>query len=292
MNLRTDLATELHELTCKADSEGVSVKNYSVNGVSVSETRVLNRKGEKLIGVPEGIYYTFEVTPFSLFSELFKLPELRLIAGCIESMLPPGAQTVLVAGLGNDEITADALGPMAASMIFSTRHLTPDFSEKLGLGKLRSVASVCTDVIGKTGIEAVEIIRSVVEKIKPSAVITIDALAARRLERLGNTVQVSTGGIVPGSGVGNNRKAINEKTVGVPVISVGVPTVVDGATFAGDILSPYGVVCDKISVGDITVTPKDIDIMTERASRLVAMSINCALHKNLSPEEIFSIVSQ
>ena len=296
LNLRTDLALERHEISPGGKNDGILFKKYTSEGIDVTEIEVLNEKGEKVLDKPEGKYFTFEVTPFSRCSELFSSNELRAVSSCIKSLLPQSEETVLIAGLGNDEITADSLGPKTASMIFSTRHIGESFSKSLGLGKIRSVASVSTGVLGKTGIETGEIIESIAQKIRPCAVITVDALAARRLERLGTTVQISTSGIVPGSGVGNSRQKIDEETVGCPVISMGVPMVVDARTFVSDILSG----CDEKIKSEalsgieeaITVTHKDIDLVTERASRLIAMSINCALQPSLSPEEIFEIVSQ
>lgn len=296
LNFRTDLAVERHEIAPQKEFDGVNFRKYTEKGVTVTEIEVTDEAGAEAIKTPEGKYFTFEVTPFSTGNELFSSPELEIISRVIASLLPESEKTVLITGLGNDEITADSLGVKAASMIFSTRHITGELSSSLSLGKFRSVASVSVGVLGKTGIESGEVIESIVQRIKPCAVITIDALAARRLERLGRTVQISTGGITPGSGVGNSRKRIDSETLGVPVISIGVPMVVDGAVFAYDILKNSGADVSEDMIGsfekNITVTHKDIDLMNERASRLIAMSINCALHKNLSPEEIFAIVSQ
>lgn len=292
MNLRTDLALERHEISSDTDSDGIFFKKTEEEGITITEIEVLNEKGEKSIEKPRGKYLTFEVTPFSTGSGLFSSPELRVISGHIKKLIPESEKTVLVAGLGNSEITADSLGPKTASMIFSTRHIDSDYGKQIGLGKVRSVACVSTGVLGKTGIETGEIIESVAKKINPCAVIVIDALAARRLERIGTTVQISTSGIEPGSGVGNARKCITEKTVGVPVISIGVPMVVDAGTFVYDILGENGKDEAEKLEGEITVTPKDIDIITERAARLIAMSINCALQESFSPEEIFAIVSE
>ena len=292
LNLRTDLALESREISGDGETDGVFFREYTEKGVPVTEIKVLNEKGASALMKPEGEYYTFCVTPFSRGSMLFSSTELSVLAEKIRSLLPDDKNTVLVAGLGNSEITADSLGPKTASLIFATRHIGEAYAEKIGLSGLRSVASVSASVLGKTGMEASELIEGVVRKIKPCAVITVDALAARRIERLGTTVQISTSGVVPGSGVGNSRKEISEKTLGVPVISIGVPMVTDGATFISDLLGEEAKAHTALSHGEITVTPKDIDIMTERASRLIAMSVNCALQKNLAPEEIFAIVSE
>ena len=296
LNFRTDLALEMSEMTAESGREGIISRKFTDDGIEVTEIEITDERGEKLLGKPKGVYLTIEVTPFSVGSELFSSPELAVLSKHIGRFIPEGEKTVLVAGIGNDDITADSLGPKTASLVLATRHISEEFSSRAALPEMRSVASVTTGVLGKTGIETSEIISSIVKAVKPCVLITVDALAARNLGRLGTTVQLSTGGIVPGSGVGNSRQAINEKTTGVSVLSIGVPTVVDGATFLNDILAQSGQRIPEnsfpISEGDITVTPKEIDIMTQRASRLIAMGINCALHKNLSPEEIFSIVSE
>ena len=295
MNLRTDLALERHEIVGSDNTNGISLKKYRSKGVTVTEISVTTDNGCRSLGKPVGKYITLEVTPFDRVTDLFS-NELDVLSGQIEALLPCDG-TVLVAGLGNSSITADSLGPLAAEMIFSTRHIEGEFAKSIGLSKLRKVAAVKTGVLGKTGIETGEIIAGIVEKVKPSALIVIDALASRRLERLGTTVQLSTSGVVPGSGVGNARSEISQHTMGIPVISVGVPTVVDGATLALDLMEQAGIgntekaeeIIRKLGEG-ITVAPKEIDLMTERASQFVAMGINCALQKNISPEDLLAIV--
>ncbi len=206
---------------------------------------------------------------------------------------------VLIAGLGNKTITPDALGPRAAELIFATRHIGAELRKSIGMENIRNAAVIIPGVLGKTGVETGEIIESVARKVKPCAVIVIDALASRRLERLGTTVQMATSGVVPGSGVGNARSRIDEQTLGIPVLSVGVPTVVDAATLASDLIEQAGYATDGAEfekllkpIGErIMVTPKEIDLMIERAAQLVAMSINCALQPELDPKDILAIVS-
>lgn len=292
LNLRTDIALESREIEKNGDCEGVILKKYTEKGVEVTEIEICDERGADALGKPVGKYITFEVTSFLIGSSLFSSPELSVLSTHISALLPESDAPVLIAGLGNDEITADSLGPKTAAMIFATRHIGDAYAEKIGIGRLRSVACISASVLGKTGIESGEMIECVVEKIKPCAVITVDALAARRLERLGTTVQISTGGVVPGSGVGNSRKKINKETLGVPVISIGVPMVVDGETFIKDVLGEGGNFDISLVEKNITVTPKDIDIMTQRASRLIACAINSALQPTLSPEEIFAVVTE
>ena len=202
----------------------------------------------------------------------------------------PKEGTILIAGIGNETITPDALGPKSADNILATRHITGELKRSLGLSGLRSVAVLAPGVLGQTGIETGELIKSVVESIKPSAVIVIDALASRSLSRLGCTIQISDAGISPGSGVGNHRLSLNKETMGIPVIGIGVPTVVDAQTLALELIpeaklsyQQKGLVSPRGE--QMIVTPREIDLLIERASRLVGMSLNCALHKGLSVED-------
>lgn len=298
MNLRTDLAVERHEISDCKDNEGIEFLKYNDKDVTVTEIKVTNETGSRAIGKPVGEYITVEVTPFGKATDLFS-HQLTVLSEKIRSLLPNENGLVLVAGLGNKTITPDALGPRAAELIFSTRHIGDEIRKSIGMEHIRNVAAITPGVLGKTGVETGEIIESVVRKIHPCAVIAIDALASRRLERLGNTVQMATSGVVPGSGVGNARSRIDEQTLGVPVISVGVPTVVDAATLANDIFEQLGYGKDPDDLEDILrglgenimVTPKEIDLITERAAQLVAMSINCALQPELDPKDILAIVS-
>ena len=217
---------------------------------------------------------------------------LQILSEEIKNMLPVNG-TVLVVGLGNISITPDALGPKSAGYILATRHISDELKKSIGFENMRSVASLSPGVLGQTGIETGEIVRGIVDRIKPTAVITVDALASRNLSRLGSTVQMSDTGISPGSGVGNQRKRLDEETLGVKVISIGVPTVVDGATLAHDLIdkeksTSYSVLPES---EQMMVTPKEIDLLIERASKLVGMAINCALQPDISPEDIMSLVS-
>ena len=210
----------------------------------------------------------------------------------LRALLPPKG-TVLVAGLGNEDITPDALGPECMNLLLATRHISSEFAESLGLGSLRSVAGIVPGVLGKTGIETVEIISGVVKKISPCCVIVIDALAARNVARLGTTVQIADSGVSPGSGVGNSRKAINIDTLGVPVIAVGVPTVVDALTMAFDVFEKADIPVpsdDFTEHRQMMVTPKEIDSLIDKAAHLIAMGINLALQTELTAADITEIV--
>jgi len=297
LEIRTDLALERHQLSKKEKNEGIIFSEYYEKNIKVTQIEVENENGEQNLGKPIGKYITLEVTPFE--KNINAIGKETLVIGeMLESLLPKTNKPILIACLGNDSITPDALGPSVAQYIFATRHIEKSLAEKIGLGDIKSVAVICTGVSGKTGIEAKETVKSLARQIDAGAVIAVDALASRHIQRVGATVQISSSGIVPGSGVGNARFAISEKTIGVPVISIGVPTVVDGATLAMDIIEKAGQ--DQTAVKNeilsqfgegIFVTPKDIDMIISSASKILAMAINCAIQKSLTPQEIFSIVS-
>ncbi|MBQ7117860.1 MAG: GPR endopeptidase [Clostridia bacterium] len=294
MNFRTDLALERREYIDKHSIDGVISHKKTVSGITVDTITVTNSQGEKALGKPIGTYITVETVPFTNNSDLFS-PSLYVLRDELKGLLPKGKGCVLVAGLGNEDITPDALGPRCISLLFATRHIPDELARDIGLSSLRPVAGIVPGVLGKTGMESSEIISGIAKKIEPSAVIVIDALAARSTERLGRTVQLSNTGISPGSGVGNHRQTINEETLGVPVIAIGVPTVVDGRTLAFDILEKAGVDESTIKSSDMKdsmmVTPKEVDALIERASRLIAMAINTALHPDMEGEDILAVVS-
>ena len=284
MNCRTDIALERQEIKGEK-CEGVIVKNKKVGNAQITEVHIVNAQGEKNLGKPIGKYITIDLPEFSHESELLD-GRLKALIDSLTAVLPRNIKNALVVGLGNDNITPDALGPLCAEQIFSTRHIDKNFSDYLGINNLISVSSVSTGVLGQTGIETAEYIKGITEIVKPDVVIVIDALASRQLSRLGKTVQISDVGIAPGSGVGNHRKTIDKNSLGIPVIAVGVPTVVDANTIVKDLTG-------KIIEDEITeimmVTPKDIDTVISRAARLLSLSINCALQPDLKPDFFLSI---
>lgn len=282
MQLRTDLALEVREL--HPDCPGVECTERSDGDVTIAAMTVRPQAvGE--MGRDAGRYVTVTLPP--LTDHAF-LPEERY--GCLSDQLSPmlpGSGTVLVVGLGNTEITPDALGPRAAAMIPATRHIMAELERSTGGAALRSCAVIAPGVLGQTGVEAVELIRSVCRAIKPSAVVAIDALASRSLERLGCTVQISDAGIHPGSGVGNCRPAITRDELGVPVIAVGVPTVVDASTLAADLIGTERPV--QPGGRSMIVTPREIDLLINRAARLIALAINAALHPTVDPTQLLQM---
>ncbi len=294
MERRTDLAVEARELAGE-DISGVEYTSRTESGVIVSKLIVKNHSASVKLKKEIGTYITIDV-PAMTDNFLSTDERITLIGREIRRLLPVNG-LVLVCGLGNSEITPDALGPKSASRVLATRHISGELARSTGLDSLRPVAVMRTGVTGQTGIETFEYIESIVSKVRPNAVVVIDALASRRLNRLGCTLQISDTGISPGAGVGNHRKSINRSTVGVPVISVGVPTVVDAVTL----------VCDALDVDDVktyeqlksslspdnrsmVVTPKEIDLLIDRASRLISMSLNCALQENIEPQILESLM--
>ncbi len=287
MNFRTDLALECHEAIKTASPEGIGSQTYQKNGITFTKIKVTGRQGEESLGKPEGTYITAELP--SLIKHASADEEIvEAIGEELRSLLPEEG-TVLVVGLGNTDITPDAVGPESVSFVLATRHISDELSQSVGLGDLRSVAGFVPGVLGKTGVETAEAVRGLVETVRPSAVIAVDALAARRLHRLGSTVQMSDTGITPGSGVGNSRKALNKKTLGVPVISVGIPTVADAQTLVNDLTEDEQEISREENK-QMIVTPREIDLVIERASKIIGLSINKALQPHLSVDEMMMLV--
>ncbi len=272
--MRTDLAIEAAPSLARptAHTDGVDVVGMSVTAEDAA-----------LIGKPAGRYITATVAPLG-DDEHDLERKARVIGTHLKAILPPEG-CVLVVGLGNEAITPDALGPRTASMVLATRHIRGEFARSVGLTDLRPTAVLRTGVLGNTGMESCEVAAGICRELRPSAVIAVDALAARSMERLGCTVQITDTGIAPGSGVGNNRQVLNRDSLGVPVIALGVPTVVDASTLVQELSG-----IERQNGGEqMMVTPREIDLIIARASRLVAMSIHAALHPSYSPLELLSI---
>lgn len=284
MNFRTDIALERRGLLGTEKINGVESETRNYENARVNEIKVVSKEGERAIGKPMGRYITVEVPSFSYDSQLLD-GRLTALIEEIRNVLPKDG-CVLTAGLGNDEITADALGPMCASMIFATRHISEELKKDMGMPFLRSVCAVTPGVLGKTGIETSEIIKGLTEKVKPSAVIAVDALAAMKLSRLASTVQISTTGISPGSGVGNRRSEISEKTIGVPVISIGIPTVISAKSIADEL---SGKESDS-EIYDMIVCPRESDMISQRGAKLIALAINCALQPSIRAQEMLTLM--
>ena len=289
--VRTDLAVEAREIAGENVS-GVEFKNYKENGLEISRMRVKTNKARQALGKEIGTYITIELP--SLTDNFTETDERLVTIGEEIRRLLPVNGLVLVVGLGNIEITPDSLGPKTSSRVLATRHISGEIASATGLDRLRPVAVMQTGVTGQTGIETGEYILSVVKRIKPNAVVAIDALASRRLERLGCTLQISDTGISPGAGVGNHRTKITQETNGVPVIAIGVPTVVDARTMANDLIENSGNKASSDSVipkgKQMVVIPREIDLLTERAARLIGFALNGALQNEFNLADLISLM--
>ena len=279
MQLRTDLAIEARELAGERVA-GVDYREYRENQLKISRLTVKSQRAKQLLGKDVGTYITVELP--SLTDNFTETDERIRTIGLL-----------LVAGLGNEEITPDSLGPKTGARVLATRHITGELARATGLDRLRPVAVMNTGVTGQTGIETGEYILSVVKRIRPNAVIAVDALASRRIERLGRTVQISDAGISPGAGVGNHRTRIDRETIGVPVIAIGVPTVVDAQTFANDLLGDglaARSACRRRDDRQMIVIPREIDLLTERAARLLGFSLNAAMQNEFDLKDLVSLM--
>lgn len=288
MQLRTDLAIES---TGIGEGHGIEREEIRKGNLTITRIKIKDEDTAKVIGKSAGDYITIESLPITdHFRDVQE--EIEVIGREIGKLLPTKGE-ILVVGLGNTEITPDALGPQSMKYILATRHIKRELVHTAGLEKLRAVSVIAPGVLGQTGIEVSEIVTSLVKSIQPSAVIVIDALAARELSRLGCTIQISDTGISPGSGVGNRRKGISQEQVGVPVIAIGVPTVVEAMTLAYDLLGEQEIDREKVAPrgSGMIVTPREIDLLIERAAKLVGMAVNCAVQSEYDFDTLSALVS-
>jgi len=293
MPYRTDLAAESAQALEDRRLPGLKRRSERCGQLEIDTVNITDDETARLTGKPPGEYITFSAPPFYTGKEITE-EEICAIAGRIAAMLPQEG-LVLVAGLGNNDITPDAIGPRTARQVLATRHISSELKAQAGLENLRAVAVLAPGVLGQTGIETSEIIHAVTQDIKPCAVIAVDALAARSASRLGCTVQVANTGISPGSGVMNHRKELSTQTLGVPVVSIGVPTVVDAATLAGDLLSGDSESEEIRALFEpqgqkMMITPREIDNLISHACKILSLSINKALQPDLTLEEIGQLV--
>ena len=278
------------------------------NGIERTVVTVRDAQTAQALGRPMGVYVTLSC-PQRMSIELGTRRALSAELGrAIAGMLPEDCRTVLVVGLGNRTVTPDALGPRTVERVLVTRHmdgcLPQDVSERL-----RSVCAAAPGVLGVTGIETAEVLRGMVAHVHPDSVIVVDALAARSSQRICSTIQVADTGITPGSGVGNHRKALTRETLGIPVIAVGVPMVVYASTIARDAMGYLGAAdgaseadeerlatCVEqvvsMRLGDLIVTPREVDALVERMAGIVAEGINLALHPDLTGSEIAQLMAE
>lgn len=277
MYIRTDLAVE--SFGGEGLPDGVH-RHKRGRCFDITEIVIDDDTCAETIGKGRGRYITLETGHLSRFSDDYEAMTEEL-SGELSRLVPEG--DVLVVGLGNNDITPDALGPQTAARVLATRHLRDELGEDEDfLLSLRRVSTIAGGVLGQTGIETAEIVRALAGQLRPAAVIAVDALACSDVSRLGTTIQLTDTGISPGSGVSNARKELSSRNLGVPVIAVGVPTVVDMHTIVRS-LTDADIPEDT---PNMIVTPRDIDRLTERASQLIAFGINLALHPSLSFEDV------
>ena len=289
MAFRTDLAVEaIENHKTAAALPHVRQSDRTLEGFAVHEVRILSVDAAREIGKPQGRYLTLELDALIRREEDAFPRACKALSTLLRELLPrPNDGPVLIAGLGNRMITPDAIGPQTADHVIATRHLVAQSPEVFA--DWRPVSALAPGVLGQTGVETGEVICGVLDRVRPAAVIAVDALAAGRLSRLLRTVQLADTGITPGAGVGNARAALNEETLGVPVIAVGVPTVVDGATLAHEISSQLGQpdceALDDLSQ-PVMITTRDIDREVADISRMIGYAVNMALHPHLSVADI------
>ena len=288
MQFRTDLAIEVADEAQHLTDEDVGKDTFREGDTCVTRLHIRTDRAARALGKPQGAYITVEVPPLTDNEETLG-KAAGLVANELTALLPAEG-SVLVVGLGNRAITPDALGPESADMVLATRHIGGEFARSVGLDDLRPTAVLTPGVLGQTGTESGEIVRGVCTVVHPVAVVVVDALAARSVARLGCTVQLCDTGIAPGSGVGNNRQPLNAETLGVPVIGMGVPTVVDAATIAREFSDRGEEAPDLTPRGaQMMVTHREVDVMIHRAARLVAMAINGALQPDYNPLELIAV---
>lgn len=315
LNFRTDMADErvdtykrVHNLS---EIDGIEVISDTQDGVITTTVNVLNENGERAVSKKKGKYVTMEITDIQYLDEKEKEKIGHLVAKEVKELIGNNSkQSILIVGLGNIAVTPDALGPKVVKSIDITRHLL-HYAKELIEENTRSVSAISPGVLGTTGIETFEIVDSVVENIKPDIMIVIDSLASQSIHRIGNTIQLSNTGITPGEGVRNKREALNEEKLGIPVIAIGVPTVVDMATITNEAIDKmidsaksqinefsnknikqqeiskvfeafeadtrYDMIANVLNTQNYIVTPKEIDGVIELVSHIISSGINLAV---------------
>ena len=309
ISIRTDLALEATEI-CEEQStalDGVVVDTKELEDCTVTTVEIINETGSKIMNKEIGKYITLESDLMKFDDDDSREKVINYLKDeLIDVFGTDQSKRTLVIGLGNWNITSDALGPRAVSKTLVTRHIFKNYNKDYD-DDFSEVAALSPGVMGITGIETVEIVKSIVDKIKPDRVVAIDALASRKMDRVNATIQISTGGIAPGGGVGNKRKSLNKEYLGVDVVAIGVPTVVDAATLTSDVLDlaiknlmeqsnegeafynmlhklqeeeKYQLIRDSLDPYDknLIVTPKDIDETIENLAIIISEGLNKSLH--------------
>lgn len=287
MTIRTDLALEAKALWQEQAGRttllpGVRARENKSRGITMTTVEILDQQGAQALGKPVGIYISLELAA-QLLQDRAGFGRAAVRLGKALGALVPARGAVLVAGLGNPAVTPDALGPRSLGHLLVTRHLQQT------LPSLRPVSAISPGVLGVTGLESVEVVRGIVERAQPSCVVAVDALAACEPGRICTTVQLSDVGITPGSGVRNSRAAFDQGSLGVPVVAVGVPTVVDADQLAAALAG-----AESAQTADFghsfVLTPRNIDALVERMARLVGYGISLGLHRELSLGDVLCLL--
>ncbi|MBO8433711.1 MAG: GPR endopeptidase [Tyzzerella sp.] len=316
-SIRTDLAIEARENIDSKEVDGVKTIQKDYKSCTITHVEILNENGSETLGKPIGNYITIESTKMRENDIESHEDIIKKCSEYIKKLIDMNdvkPKNTLVVGLGNRYVTPDALGPKTVSKVLVTRHIMDTVSDDIN-GSVSPVCAVSPGVMGVTGIETGDIIKGITERIKPDLIIAIDALAARRFSRINATIQMSDIGIIPGAGVGNKRMALNKETLGVPVIAIGVPTVVDAGTLVNDTMDrilgqmieyaeegtdiyktlqsldheeKYKLITDILTpyAENMFVTPKEVDAVIDRLSNIIGNAINISLHDGITTEDI------
>ncbi|MCL2351713.1 MAG: GPR endopeptidase [Firmicutes bacterium] len=314
---RTDLALEAREMRGGGAIDGVEVseEEFADGAVKVTWVEIVDENGAKALGKPEGNYVTLESAAMKENDVEAHEEIARILSRQLARLHDlDGEAAVLIVGLGNWNVTPDALGPKVVSKVLVTRHIREYLPENLA-GRVRAVSAVAPGVMGLTGIETQEIVKGIVERIRPDMVIAVDALAARKTSRINATIQMSDTSVNPGAGVGNKRAKLDAQSLGVPVVAIGVPTVVDAATLVNDTMERmlgqmlesvpkgadfyemlqnlaeedrYSLITEILDpyAGNMFVTPKEVDAVIDRLSNIIANALNIALHPGIGPDDV------
>lgn len=273
MSIRTDLVLEQQQ-NCGKDLSGVESHQESIGNATLCTVKIGTDAAAKELGKPLGTYCTVSFPRLDFVCDTADI--INATVKSLKAVCKTAPKYALVVGLGNTDITPDALGPFVSDRVLATRHLGDALKHDLGLDDLKSVCCLAPNVLGKTGIESYDLIQAAAKKIKPDIIIAVDALAARSPDRLCRTVQISDSGICPGAGVNNSRKELSQNTIGIPVIAVGIPTVIDANQFFG-------------TEENMMVTPKEIDLLVEKSAQILARAINIFLQPKLDIDIIESL---
>ncbi len=274
MNIRTDLISEQQNL-CK--NQYIDTDEEKIGDVTITTVKIENDEAAKKLKKPLGCYCTVSFPPLQSVCDTTDIVTATVKA--LKKTVKFSANTLIV-GLGNTDITPDALGPLTADRTLATRHLSKQLKQSLGLENLNNVCCITPGVLGKTGIESYDLIKSAAKSVNPDIIIAVDALACRSPERLCRTIQLSSSGICPGSGVNNSRKELSFNSIGIPVIAIGIPTVIDANSFFAD---------EFAKTDNMMVTPKEIDLLTQKSADILSRALNIFLQPSLDISIIESL---